>query len=87
MNFIENWGLLLISIIIILAYSGLVLQQDGSEKLNIWVNLLWRKVSSPNRGGRLIYREIFTFKQMLSFLRQAIDRLYQVVDTIYLPSG
>lgn len=55
--------------------------------VNIWVNLLWRKVSSPNRGGRLIYREIFTFKQMLSFLRQAIDRLYQVVDTIYLPSG
>jgi hypothetical protein len=41
MNFIENWGLLLISIIIILAYSGLVLQQDGSEKLNIWVNLLF----------------------------------------------
>jgi putative transposase len=55
--------------------------------VNIWVNLLWRKVSSPNRGGRLIYREIFTFKQMLLFLRQAIDRLYQVVDTIYLPSG
>jgi hypothetical protein len=55
--------------------------------VNIWVNLLWRKVSLPRRGGRLIYRDIFTFKQMLSFLRQAIDRLYQVVDTIYLPSG
>jgi putative transposase len=55
--------------------------------VNIWVNLLWSKVSSPRRGGRLIYREIFTFKQMLSFLRQAIDQLYKVVDTIYLPSG
>ena len=55
--------------------------------VNIWVNLLWKKVSSPRRGGRLIYRDVFTFKQMLSFLRQAIDRLYKVVDTIYFPSG
>jgi len=55
--------------------------------VNIWVNLLWRKVSLPRRGGRLIYREIFTFPQMLSFLRQAVDRLYKVVDTIHLPSG
>jgi putative transposase len=55
--------------------------------VNIWVNLLWRKVSSPRRGGRLIHRELFTFKQMLSFLRQAIDKLYQVIDAIYLPSG
>ncbi|MDT3673495.1 hypothetical protein [Microcystis wesenbergii] len=55
--------------------------------VNIWVNLLWRKVCFPRRGGRLIYRELFTFQQMLSFLRQAVDKIYQVVDTIYLPSG
>ena len=55
--------------------------------VNIWVNLLWRKVSLPRCGGRLIYREIFTFKQMLSFLKQSIDKLYHVVDAIYLPSG
>ena len=55
--------------------------------VNIWLNLLWRKVSSPRRGGRLIHRDLFTFKQMLSFLRQAIDKLYQVIDAIYLPSG
>ena len=55
--------------------------------VNIWVNLLWRKVSSPRRGGCLIHRELFTFKQMLFFLRQAIDKLYQVIDGIYLPSG
>ncbi len=24
--------------------------------VNIWVNLLWKKVSKPRRGGRLIYR-------------------------------
>ena len=26
-------------------------------------------------------------KRMLSFLGQAIDKLYQVIDAIYLPSG
>ncbi len=55
--------------------------------INVWVNLLWNKVSFPRRGGRLIYRESFTFKRMLSFLGQAIDKLYQVIDAIYLPSG
>lgn len=55
--------------------------------VNIWINLLWRKVSSPRRGGRLIHRELFTFKQMLYFLRQAIDKLYQVIDAVYSPSG
>jgi hypothetical protein len=59
----------------------------GFFSIAIWVNLLWRKVCSPRRGGRLIYRELFTFQQMLSFLRQAVDKIYQVVDTIYLPSG
>jgi putative transposase len=24
--------------------------------VNIWVNLLWRRISQPRRGGRLIYR-------------------------------
>lgn len=48
--------------------------------------MLWRKISKPRRGGRLIYREIFNLKQMLEFLRQAIDRIYQVREAIYLPS-
>lgn len=55
--------------------------------VNIWVNLLWQKISLPRRGGRLIYRQFFSFKQMLGFLRQAIERIYQVVEAIYLPSG
>jgi putative transposase len=53
--------------------------------VNIWVNLLWRKISSPRKGGRLIYRELFPLKQMLAFLRQAIDRIFQVVEVIHLP--
>ena len=54
--------------------------------VNIWINILWRKISQPRRGGRLIYREIFNLKQMLEFLRQSVDRIYQVREAIYLPS-
>ncbi len=53
--------------------------------VNIWVNLLWRKISRPRKGGRLIFRELFGLKQMLAFLRQAIDRIFQVVEAIHLP--
>ena len=53
--------------------------------VNIWVNLLWRKISKPRRGRRLIYRTIFSLKQMLSFLNQAVERIFQVVKTIYIP--
>jgi Transposase DDE domain len=54
--------------------------------VNIWINILWRKISQPRRGGRLIYRQIFNLKQMLEFLRQAVDQIYQVREAIYLPS-
>lgn len=55
--------------------------------INIWVNLLWLKISRKRRGGRLIYRELFSLKQMLAFLCQAVEKIYQVVEGIYLPSG
>ena len=53
--------------------------------VNIWVNLLWRKISKPRRGARLIYREIFPLKQMLSFLNQTVEQIFQVVEAIYIP--
>ncbi len=52
--------------------------------VNIWINLLWRKISQPRRGGRIIYRQLFNLKQMLEFFRQAVDRIYQVREAIYL---
>ena len=55
--------------------------------VNIWVNLLWLRVSKKRRGGRLIYRKLFGLKQMLVFLSKAVERKYQVVEGIYLPSG
>ena len=53
--------------------------------VNIWVNLLWKKISKPRRGERLIYRTIFPLRQMLSFINQAVERIFQVVETIYIP--
>jgi putative transposase len=53
--------------------------------VNIWVNFLWGRISEPRKGTRLIYRDKFPLKQMLSFLRQAIDRIFQVVEAIYIP--
>ena len=53
--------------------------------VNIWVNLLWRKISQPRRGGRLIYRKLFPLKQMLSFLNQAVEAIFEVVEDVYIP--
>ena len=55
--------------------------------VNIWVNILWQKISKPRRGGRLIFRSLFTLKQMLAFLSQAVGRIYQVTEAVYFPSG
>ncbi|MCC5604926.1 ISH3 family transposase [Nostoc favosum] len=55
--------------------------------VNIWVNLLWLRISRKRKGNRLIYRTLFALKQMLSFLSQALQRKYQVVESIYIPSG
>jgi IS4 transposase len=55
--------------------------------VNIWVNILWRRISRKRKGSRLIYRTLFVLKQMLAFLSQAIQRKYQVVESIYIPTG
>ena len=53
--------------------------------VNIWVNFLWQRISQPRRGGRLIYYDNFTLKQMLSFLRQAVDQIFETVKDVYIP--
>jgi hypothetical protein len=50
--------------------------------VNIWVNLLWRRISRKRKGSRLIYRTLFVLKQMLAFLSQALQRKYQVIESI-----
>lgn len=55
--------------------------------VNIWVYLLWFKISRKRKGRRLIYCQFFSLKQMLAFLRQAVERKYKTVESIYIPSG
>ncbi len=55
--------------------------------VNIWIYLLWSKISKPRRGGRLVYNYLFTLKQMLSFLFNEINRIYQVRKVVYIPSS
>ena len=47
---------------------------------------LWLRISLHRKGSRLIYRTLFVLKQMLAFLSQALQRKYQVVESIYIPS-
>lgn len=55
--------------------------------VNIWVYLLWFKISRKQKGRRLIYRKLFGLKQMLAFLRQVVERKYETIKGIYIPSG
>lgn len=55
--------------------------------VNLWIYLLWRYISRSRRGGRQLYPKLFSLQQMLGFLRQAVDRLYGVVEAIHLPEG
>ena len=55
--------------------------------VNIWVNHMRLRISRKRKGSRLIYRTLFTLKQMLAFLSQALQRKYQVVESIYIPTG
>ena len=55
--------------------------------VNIWIYLLWSKISKPRRGGRLVYNYLFSLKQMLSFLSNEINRIYQVRKVVYIPTS
>ena len=52
--------------------------------IDLWVYLIWTYVSQPRKGGRLLYPQLFPFKTMLRFLRQAIDRRHPPNHAIYL---
>ncbi|WP_373478590.1 hypothetical protein [Geminocystis sp.] len=54
--------------------------------INIWVNILWSKVSKPRKGGRLIYNNLFSLKQMLSFLNHGVEDIFQVERNVYIPT-
>ncbi len=55
--------------------------------VNIWIYILWTKISKPRRGGRLVYHYLFTLKQMLAFLANGVNRIYQLKEIVYIPDG
>lgn len=54
--------------------------------VNLWVYLLWYWVSRTQRGGRIVYRELFSLKTMLEFLSHAVERHFSVITAVYLPA-
>ncbi|MBD2069004.1 ISH3 family transposase [Leptolyngbya sp. FACHB-671] len=54
--------------------------------VNLWVYLLWHFVSQTQRGGRVVYRALFSLKTMLEFLCHAVERHFPPITAIYLPT-
>ena len=54
--------------------------------VNIWIYILWSKISKPRQGGRLVYYFLLTLKQMLGFLSNVINRIYEVRRIVYIPT-
>jgi putative transposase len=54
--------------------------------VNLWVYLLWHFVSQTQRGGRVVYRALFSLKTMLEFLGHAVERHFPPITAIYLPA-
>ncbi|MBD2438865.1 ISH3 family transposase [Nostoc sp. FACHB-110] len=55
--------------------------------INVWIYLVWHYLSRFKKSSRQVFSHLFTLKQMLEFLRQAVDRNYGVACEVYLPSG
>jgi len=53
--------------------------------VNLWIYLLWEKVSAIRRGGQQVFQERFPLKTMLSFIRQVIEQHFPLVRAVYLP--
>ena len=55
--------------------------------VNIWIYILWSKISKARRGSRLVYHSLLTLKQMLAFLSNVINKIYEVRETVYIPTS
>lgn len=55
--------------------------------VNLWIWLLWSRVSRSRRGGRRVYREHFPLKTMLEFLCHAIERRFPLIQAVFLPDS
>ena len=54
--------------------------------VNLWVFMLWKYVSKPQKGTRLVFTELLKFQRFLDFLTQAVSYLYKPITAITLPT-
>ncbi len=55
--------------------------------VNLWVYILWNYISSPRKGGRIVYQHLFTLKRMLLHIRSAVELQFPVLQAVYLPES
>ncbi len=55
--------------------------------VNLWVWLLWTRLSATRRGGRRVYQERFRLKTILEFLCHAIDRQFPLIHVVAIPAS
>jgi hypothetical protein len=53
--------------------------------VNIWIFLLWTKVSATCRGGRQVLDTLFPLKTLLEFISQGVERRFPPKREICLP--
>ena len=54
--------------------------------VNLWAYILWDRVSSRQKGGRIVYAKLFPLKRMLAFLRSALEKIYPLIQEVFLPT-
>jgi hypothetical protein len=52
--------------------------------VNLWVFVLWKYVSKPQKGTRVVDTEILKFQRFLDFLTQSVSYLYKPITSIPL---
>jgi hypothetical protein len=55
--------------------------------VNLWIWLLWTRLSLTRRGGRRVYHERFRLKTMLEFLCHAIERQFPLIHVVAIPAS
>ncbi|MEL6139269.1 MAG: ISH3 family transposase, partial [Cyanobacteria bacterium J06628_6] len=55
--------------------------------VNLWIYLLWTRITLRRQGGRLVLRFLFPLKTMLEFLAHAVQRRFPPIHAIVLPDG
>ena len=54
--------------------------------VNLWIWLLWTRMSRSRRGGRRVCQERLRLRTLLEFIAHAVERHFPMRCTIFLPA-